>query len=138
MSRASVDSSGGSSAVDEFCTRSTACGSDSAAPLWCWAAGGAPSCDGASRAPSASRHGGDDRELVAFPDRRLPRLEEPDVLVVDADAQKASDLSPLVQESLLEPGELTLQVEEHVVHGVASGLHLDLAARSEERRVGEE
>src|SRR5687767_6270177 len=78
-------------------------------------------------ASTASRDRGHDGDDVGFLERGLLAFEEADVLLVDVDVDEAAELPALVDEPLLEPGELALEVGDHVVYRVAGGSHLGIA-----------
>src|ERR687888_451822 len=87
-----------------------------------------------STGSTAPGDGGDDRNLIAVLERGLLRLEEPDVLLVDVDVDEAPQLARLVDEALLQPGELALQVVDQALHRVAPGLDLGVALRDRAQR----
>src|SRR5687767_3189523 len=69
-------------------------------------------------ASAASGDRGHDGHLVAVLERGGARLQEADVLLVDVDVDEAPQGARLVDEPLLETGELALEVGEHLVHGI--------------------
>src|SRR5438445_13359556 len=87
-----------------------------------------------STGSTAPGDGGNDRDLVAVLECGLLRLEEPDVLLVDVDVDEAPQLAGLVHESLLEPGELALQVVHQARDRVSLGLDLGGALRARAER----
>src|SRR5437870_6841505 len=88
----------------------------------------------ASTGSTAPGDGGNDRDLIAVLERRLLRLEEPDVLLVHVDIDEAPQLTRLVHEPFLQPGELALQVLHETLHRVALGLDLGVALRERAER----
>src|SRR4051812_23916042 len=70
------------------------------------------------------RHDGD---LLAALERRLEALQEADVLVADVDVDEAAH-ALLVEEAILHPGVLALQIGDDGADGGAGGLHLVAAA----------
>src|SRR5437667_7310046 len=88
----------------------------------------------ASTGSTAPGDGGNDRDLIAVLEHRLLRLEEPDVLLVHVDIDEAPQLTRLVHEPFLQPGELALQVLHETLHRVALGLDLGVALRERAER----
>src|SRR5688500_20324159 len=77
-------------------------------------------------ASAASGDGGHDGDDVGVLERGLLAFEEADVLLVDVDVDEAAELPAVVDEPLLEPGELALEGGDHVVYRLAGGPHLGI------------
>src|SRR5262249_56922208 len=70
--------------------------------------------------------GRDDGDLVARLQRGLGALKEAYVFLVHVEVDEAAHLASLVQQALLEPWILLLQILDEVAHGVGGRLHLGL------------
>src|SRR5437867_4520722 len=89
-----------------------------------------------STSSTPSRDRGHGRHLVAVLQRRLLGLEEPDVLLVDVDIDEAPQLPRLVEQTVLQPRELSLEVVDEAVDRFALGLDLGIALRERAQRRG--
>src|SRR4051794_10928966 len=77
---------------------------------------------GAGSLISASRHRRDDGQLVAVLDRRVQRLQEADVLVVEVDVHELPELA-VVEQARGERRVLGSEIVEDPLHGRSRGLH---------------
>src|SRR5260370_928680 len=76
---------------------------------------------------AAGRDGRHDGDLVALLERRGGALQEPDVFLVDVDVDEAAQLAAVLDQALLEAGELALERLDQVGDGGGVGLDLGRA-----------
>jgi hypothetical protein len=81
--------------------------------------------------------GRDDGDLVALLERGGRALQEADVFLVDVDVDEAPELAAVLDQAILEPGELALQHLDQVADGAGVGLDLGRALGEGAERRGD-
>src|SRR5262245_5370326 len=90
-----------------------------------------------ARASATSRDRGNDRDLVAVLQSRLRSLQEADVLLVHVEVDEAPDRAVIIDEPLLEPGELAREIVDEVIDRAWLRLDLGIATREGAKRRGD-
>src|SRR5947208_16221080 len=80
-----------------------------------------------SQAVSASRHGRDDRHLVARTQRCLQAREEPDVFAVDVEIDESPKLARVIAQPSAHLGVALLELAQCAVNAAALDVYLRLA-----------